>query len=43
MAEKVKFGIIGIGNMGTGHAEMMENIKNVIPVIGITPPKRFIA
>ena len=39
MAEKVKFGIIGIGNMGTGHAEMMENIKNVelVAVCDIKP------
>jgi predicted dehydrogenase len=29
MDKKVKFGIIGIGNMGSAHAEMMQNIKNV--------------
>ncbi|MBE6377249.1 MAG: Gfo/Idh/MocA family oxidoreductase [Lentisphaerae bacterium] len=39
MAGKVKFGIIGIGNMGTGHAEMMEDIKNVelVAVCDIKP------
>ena len=29
MSKKVKFGIIGIGNMGTAHSQMMENISNV--------------
>ncbi len=29
MGKKVKFGIIGCGNMGSAHAEMMQNIKNV--------------
>lgn len=28
MAKKVKFGIIGIGNMGTAHAGMLKNIPN---------------
>ena len=29
MKKKVGFGIIGIGNMGTAHSQMMENIGNV--------------
>ena len=29
MGKKVKFGIIGIGNMGSAHAQMMEDINNV--------------
>ena len=39
MSEKVKFGIIGIGNMGTAHSEMMQNIKNVelVAVCDINP------
>lgn len=29
MGKKVKFGIIGIGNMGSAHSGMMQNISNV--------------
>lgn len=39
MQKKVKFGIIGIGNMGSAHAEMMQDIKNVelVAVCDINP------